>query len=127
MKAVPPAYKSNNGPRLCATSCLHNCHRTNAIRDITDLFMVFGWDYLGVVVYLISEIGCGNDSELVERFFWARKHELSIRAEIANIEEARVGMFQCIAVFLNADRLQQTVVHQALSLFVASQQASQVG
>lgn len=72
----------------------------------------------------MSRTGCCYDNAVMERFFWSLKHEWTNRAEFADIEEARLSVFQYIETFYNTDRLHQTLGHLTPNQFEALHQAS---
>lgn len=72
----------------------------------------------------MSRVGCCYDNAVMERFFWSLKHEWTNRAEFADIEEARLSVFQYIETFYNPDRLHQTLGHLSPNQFEALHEAS---
>ncbi len=60
----------------------------------------------------MSRTGCCYDNAVVERFFWSLKHEWTKHRDYANLEEARLSVFQYIETFYNSKRIHQTLGYQ---------------
>ena len=57
----------------------------------------------------MSRTGCCYDNAAMERFFWSLKHEWTNHESFANLEQARLSVFQYIETFYNPIRLHQTL------------------
>jgi len=57
----------------------------------------------------MSRTGCCYDNAAMERFFWSLKHEWTRHETYADLDAARIGVFQYIDLFYNPKR-----IHQAL-------------
>ena len=57
----------------------------------------------------MSRTGCCDDNAAMERFFWSLKHEWTNHTTYADVQQARLGVFQYIETFYNPVRLHQTL------------------
>jgi len=57
----------------------------------------------------MSRAGCCYDNAVMERFFWSLKHEWTNHESFANLEEARMSVFQYIETFYNTERIHQSL------------------
>jgi len=56
----------------------------------------------------MSRTGCCYDNAAMQRFFRSLKHEWTKHDTFANLEEARLSVFEYIETFYNPIRLHQT-------------------
>jgi putative transposase len=73
---------------------------------------------LGVTCSM-SRTGCCYDNAVMERFFWSLKHEWTKFQSFANLEQARLSVFQYIETFYNSVRIHQTLNYQSPNEFEA--------
>ena len=57
----------------------------------------------------MSRTGCCYDNAVMERFFWSLKHEWTKFDHFADINQARLSVFQYIETFYNSKRIHQTL------------------
>jgi len=57
----------------------------------------------------MSRTGCCYDNAVMERFFWSLKHEWTNHRTYADLQKARLSVFEYIETFYNSKR-----IHQAL-------------
>lgn len=67
----------------------------------------------------MSRVGNCYDNAVAERFFWSLKHEWAKHYEYADLESARMSMFEYIEVFYNRQRLHQTLGYKTPEQFEA--------
>ncbi|PHQ37007.1 IS3 family transposase [Rhodopirellula bahusiensis] len=65
----------------------------------------------------MSRTGCCYDNAVMERFFWSLKHEWTNFEDFADIEEARLGVFEYIEGFYNSKRIHQTLRYKSPNEF----------
>ena len=73
----------------------------------------------------MSRIGDGYDNAVMERFFWSLKHEWTNWRDFANLEEARLSVFNYIQTFYNPMRRHQTLGYKSPNLFDAENAPAQ--
>ena len=59
----------------------------------------------------------------MERFFWSLKHEWTKFARFADIEDARISVFEYIETFYNTKRIHQTLGYKTPQEFEAKHQS----
>ena len=57
----------------------------------------------------MSNTGCCYDNAVMERFFWSLKHEWTNHRSYADLQEAKLSVFQYIQTFYNSNRIHQTL------------------
>ena len=57
----------------------------------------------------MSHTGCCYDNAVMERFFWSLKHEWTNHRSYADLQEAKLSVFQYIQTFYNSVRIHQTL------------------
>lgn len=57
----------------------------------------------------MSHSGCCYDNAVMERFFWSLKHEWTNHRSYADLQEAKLSVFQYITTFYNTERIHQTL------------------
>jgi putative transposase len=67
---------------------------------------------LGIQCSMIRA-ACCNDNAVLEWFIWSRKHERTNHEAFADLESARLSVFNYIEAFYNPVRLHQTLDYQA--------------
>ncbi len=67
----------------------------------------------------MSRTACCYDNAVMERFFWSLKHEWTKFADFADIEEARLSVFEYIETFYNTKRIHQTLGYKTPHEFEA--------
>ena len=72
----------------------------------------------------MSRTGCCYDNAVMERFFWSLKHEWTKFESFADMEEARLSVFQYIETFYNSKRIHQTLDYKTPNEFEAIHQNS---
>jgi putative transposase len=65
----------------------------------------------------MSRTGCCYDNAVMERFFWSLKHEWTKHEQYADLEQARLSIFEYIETFYNRERLHQTLNYQTPDQF----------
>ena len=73
---------------------------------------------LGITVSM-SHVGYCYDNAVMERFFWSLKHEWTNHYEYADLDEARISVFQYIETFYNNKRIHQTLDYKTPEQFEA--------
>lgn len=71
----------------------------------------------------MSRTGCCYDNAVMERFFWSLKHEWTKFESFADLEAARLSVFQYIETFYNSVRIHQTLDYQSPNEFEAKHAA----
>ena len=71
----------------------------------------------------MSRTGCCYDNAVMERFFWSLKHEWTKFDSFADIEDARLSVFQYIEAFYNPQRIHQTLGYKSPEQFEAEHDA----
>ena len=61
----------------------------------------------------MSRRGCCYDNAVMERFFWSLKHEWTNHERFANLEEARLSVFNYTETFYNPVRLHETLNYRS--------------
>ena len=67
----------------------------------------------------MSHVGYCYDNAVMERFFWSLKHEWTNHYEYADLDEARISVFQYIETFYNNKRIHQTLDYKTPEQFEA--------
>ncbi len=57
----------------------------------------------------MSRTGCCYDNAVMERFFWSLKHEWTNHRSYADLQEAKLSVFEYIQTFYNSNRIHQTL------------------
>ena len=57
----------------------------------------------------MSHTGCCYDNAVMERFFWSLKHEWTNHRTYADLQEAKLSVFQYIHTFYNSQRIHQNL------------------
>ena len=65
----------------------------------------------------MSRTGCSYDNAVMERFFWSLKHEWKKFYSFADLEEARLFVFEYIEAFDNSIRIHQTLRYKSPAKF----------
>jgi putative transposase len=65
----------------------------------------------------MSRTGCCYDNAVMERFFWSLKHEWTKHEQYADLQQARLSIFEYIETFYNRERLHQTLNYQTPDQF----------
>lgn len=68
----------------------------------------------------MSRTACCYDNAVMERFFWSLKHEWTKFDDFADIEEARLSVFEYIETFYNTKRIHQTLGYKTPQEFEAN-------
>ena len=68
----------------------------------------------------MSRTACCYDNAVMERFFWSLKHEWTKFASFADIQEARLSVFEYIETFYNTKRIHQTLGYKTPQEFEAN-------
>lgn len=72
----------------------------------------------------MSRTGCCYDNAVMERFFWSIKHEWTKFEAFADLEEARLSVFEYIEMFYNTSRIHQTLGYKTPDAFEALHESS---
>jgi len=65
----------------------------------------------------MSRTGCCYDNAIMERFFWSLKHEWTKFEDFADLNEARLSVFEYIEAFYNSKRIHQGLGYKTLNQF----------
>jgi len=65
----------------------------------------------------MSRTGCCYDNAVMERFFWSLKHEWTKFEDFADLNEARLSVFEYIEAFYNSKRIHQGLGYKTLNQF----------
>lgn len=88
-----------------ATNLLH--HSDRGCQYTSDLYQNT-LEMLGITCSM-SHTGCCYDNAVMERFFWSLKHEWTNHRSFADLQEAKLSVFQYIHTFYNSERIHQTL------------------
>lgn len=72
----------------------------------------------------MSRTGCCYDNAVMERFFWSLKHEWTKFESFADIQEARLSVFEYIETFYNSKRIHQALDYKSPDEFETIHQNS---
>ena len=72
----------------------------------------------------MSRTACCYDNAVMERFFWSLKHEWTKFMNFADIEAARLSVFEYIETFYNTKRIHQTLGYKTPSEFESEHQTT---
>lgn len=72
----------------------------------------------------MSRTGCCYDNAVMERFFWSLKHEWTKFESFAEMQQARLSVFQYIETFYNSKRIHQALDYRSPNEFEAIHQNS---